>query len=105
MLLLRFIVALASRPLPRCASAHRCIRVPTPPRHIAAPRFAHASAGTCDALNDPHPSVTVRPCFPGSRFGDRLPFKSHSAPRPPHTPAPSPQPPHRQRLGSSSLPP
>src|SRR5207249_3472355 len=25
-------------------------------RHIAAP---HASAATCDALNDPHPSVTV----------------------------------------------
>ena len=58
-------------------------------RHIAAPRFAHASAGTCDALNDPHPFVTVRPCFPGSRFGDRLPFKSHSAPRPPQTPAAS----------------
>src|SRR3989441_8036560 len=52
-------------------------------RHIAAPRFAHASAATCDALNDPHPSVTVRSCFPGSRFDDRLPFKSHSAPRPP----------------------
>src|SRR5437879_1792300 len=58
-------------------------------RHIAAPRFAHASAATCDALNDPHPSVTVRSCFPGSRFDDRLPFKSHSAPRPPQTPAAS----------------
>jgi uncharacterized repeat protein (TIGR03803 family) len=72
-----------------CAPARRCIRVPTPRRHVAAPRSAHTSAGTSDALNDHHATIPVRQCSPSFRFGDRLPFKSHSAPRPPQTPAAS----------------
>ena len=56
---LRFVVAPSSLPLPRCAPAHRCIRVPTPRQHATLPRSAHTSAGICDALNDHHATVTA----------------------------------------------
>src|SRR5437899_7240695 len=72
-----------------CAPARQCIRVPTPRRHVAAPRSVHTSTGTSDALNDHHDTIPVRHCSPSYRFGDQLPFKSHSAPRPPQTPAAS----------------
>jgi hypothetical protein len=89
MLVLRFFLACPPLSTRGCAPARRCIRVPTPRRHVAAPRSAHTSAGTSDALNDHHATIPVRQCSPSFRFGDRLPFKSHSAPRPPQTPAAS----------------
>jgi hypothetical protein len=89
MRLLRFFVACPPRAALGCAPALRRTRVPIPPRHITAPRSAHASALTWDTLNDRHATVPVHPCSPSSRFGNRLPFKSHSAPRPPQTPAAS----------------
>jgi hypothetical protein len=55
----------------------------------AAPRFAHASAGTGAPINDCHTINPLRQCSPTGRFANRLPFKSHSAPRPPQTPAAS----------------
>ena len=87
--ILRFVVALSSLPLSRCAPAHRCIPAPTPRQQATLPRSAHTSAGICHALNHHHPAVTVHQCSPGARFGGRPPFKSHSAPRPPQTPAAS----------------
>src|SRR6266849_1125368 len=87
--ILRFVVALSSLPLSRCAPAHRCIRVPTPRQYATLPRSAHTSTGICDALNDHHATVTAHPCSPAARFGDQLPLKSHSAPPPPQTPAAS----------------
>src|SRR3989449_182353 len=87
--LLRFIVARASLLLLRCAPAHRRIRVPTPRRHTAVPRSAHTSEGICDALSHHHATGPVHQCSPSARFCDRLPLKSHSAPRPPQTPAAS----------------
>ena len=87
--LLRFVVARASLLLLRCAPAHRRIRVPTPRRHVAVPPSAHTSTGICGALSHHHATGPVHQCSPGARFCDRLPFKSHSAPRPPQTPAAS----------------
>jgi len=87
--LLRFVVARASLLLLRCAPAHRRIRVPIPRRHTPVPRSAHTSEGTCDALSHHHAIGPVRQCSPRARFCDRLLFKSHSAPRPPQTPAAS----------------
>jgi len=42
-----------------------------------------------NTLNGHHAIIPVRQCSSSCRFGDRLPFKSHSAPRPPQTPAAS----------------
>jgi hypothetical protein len=47
----------------------------------AAPRFAHASAGTGAPINDCHTINPLRQCSPTGRFANRLPFKSHSAHR------------------------
>src|SRR5205823_1118795 len=85
----RFFLACPPLSTRGCAPARQCIRVPTPRRHVAAPRSVHTSTGTSDALNDHHDTIPVRHCSPSYRFGDQLPFKSHSAPRPPQTPAAS----------------
>ena len=89
MFLLRFFVAVGPLPLTGCAPARRRIRVLSLRRHSAAPRSAHTSAAICDALSDHHATGPVHHCSPHARFCDRLPLKSHSAPRPPQTPAAS----------------
>jgi hypothetical protein len=104
MLLLRFVVALVSPPLLRCTSAHRCIRVLTPLPLALAPLSAHTPTDTCGPVNNPHPAFSVRRSLRNSRLAIQLAFKSHSAPRPPQTPAASSQSPHRKRLGSTLIP-
>jgi hypothetical protein len=89
MLLLRFVVACPPLAVLGCAPAHRRIRVPTPRRQAPAPVSAHTLAGTCGAVNDRDPAFPVRRRLPNSRLGSQLAFKSHSAPRPPQTPAAS----------------
>jgi chromate transporter len=49
----------------------------------------HTPAGACGAVHHRHVASPIRQCSPSSRLGVRLPFKSHSAPRPPQTPAAS----------------
>ena len=74
-LLLRFFLACPLLSTRGCAPARQCICLPTPRRHLAAPRSAHTSPGTSDALSDHH-TIPARQCSPSFRFGDRLPFKS-----------------------------
>jgi Putative transposase len=54
-----------------------------------APLAAHPPAGTCDALQHHHPAFPGRQCSIPSRLRTQVAFKSHSAPRPPQTPAAS----------------
>jgi len=89
MLLLRFFVACPLLSTRGCARARRCIGLPIPRQHPATLRSAHTLPGASDALNDHHTTIPARPYSSSFRFGDRLPFKSHSAPRPPQTPAAS----------------
>src|SRR3989442_15768933 len=89
MLLLRFFVARPPLSTRGCVPARRCPRLSTPSRHVAAPRCALTSAGTSDTLNDHQATIPVRQFSPSFRFGHQLPFKPHSAPRPPQTPAAS----------------
>jgi len=56
---------------------------------VSVSKSAHTSVGTSDALNHHHATISLRQRSPSCRFIDQLPFKSHSAPRPPQTPAAS----------------
>jgi hypothetical protein len=84
--LLRFFLTLTSVLDLGCAEAHRRIRVLTQcPRPLSRP-----SAGPLAALyrsaHTPNPTFS----YPLTKLSrPKLPFKSHSAPRPPQTPAAS----------------
>src|ERR1700693_2778618 len=89
MFLLRFFIT----PLPLstrgCAQARRCTRLsassPLPRKQISARTLAHLSRRSDHP--DGHPTTPRR--SPQAPFRSRLPFKSHSAPLPPQTPAAS----------------
>jgi hypothetical protein len=89
MRLLRFFVACPLLAARECAPAHSPIRVPTPWRQIPVPLFTHILAGAFGAINDRHPVFPLRRRLPNPRLRSQLAFKSHSAPRPPQTPAAS----------------
>jgi hypothetical protein len=59
-----------------------CIRKPSSSAHVIDQNeiVIEREAARGNYATDP-----VRHCSPGCRFADRLPFKSHSAPRPPQT--------------------
>jgi hypothetical protein len=84
--LLRFFLALPSVARSACAEAHPCIRALIQPQ----PPLSQPSARTFAALwSSPH---TANPTFSHPSQSPRypkLPFKSHSAPRPPQAPAAS----------------
>src|ERR1035441_3259107 len=89
MRLLRFFVACPPLSAQGCAPARPRRRVLTPWRPVPAQVSAHTLAGTCDVINDHDPAFPVRRRLPNSRLGRQRAFKSHSAPRPPQTPAAS----------------
>jgi hypothetical protein len=89
MFLLRFFLAGGSLVLIGCAPAHRRIRVLTPCQHALPPPSARLLAATPDLSIIAHAAFLVRCCFPTAPLGGQLAFKSHSAPRPPQTPAAS----------------
>jgi hypothetical protein len=87
--LLRFVVALASLPLLGCASARRRTRVsasfPPPLSQLCTHALAHLGRHS----DNPGRIPTTPFCPPQVLLRTTLPFKSHSAPRPPQTPAAS----------------
>jgi hypothetical protein len=89
MFLLRFFLAGGPLLLLGCAPAHRRIRVLTPCQHALPPPSTRLLAATPDLSIIAHAAFLVRCCSPTAGLGGQLAFKSHSAPRPPQTPAAS----------------
>ena len=83
---LRFFLTGPSAATPGCAPARRCIRVPTlDPSPLLRP-----SSGTWASLSSTrHGLDRLFLCQLTQPLRPKLPFKSHSAPRPPQTPAAS----------------
>ena len=84
--LLRFFLTLTSVPDLGCAEARPRIRVLTQcPRPLSRPS-AGPLAALCRSARTPNPTFS----YPLPKLSrPKLPFKSHSAPRPPQTPAAS----------------
>src|SRR5690349_7478281 len=86
MRLLRCFLTLPSFAKPGCAKARPCICVPILGSQPLSPRSADTLAASL------HTPQTANPTFsrpPTNLFPPELLFKSHSAPRPPQTPAAS----------------
>jgi hypothetical protein len=84
--LLRFFLTLTPVPDLACAEARRLIRVLTQcPRPLSRPS-AGPLAALCRRAHTPNPTFS----YPLTKLlPPKLPFKPHSAPRPPQTPAAS----------------
>ena len=72
-----------------CAPARRRTRVPAASPPSLRPLSAYALAHLQHHSHNPYGIPTKLRCFPQALFRSTLPFKSHSAPRPPQTPAAS----------------
>jgi hypothetical protein len=98
---LRFFLTRRSVATPGGAPARRCICVRTPgplPHSRLFLRTPTSLSSTRFGLDRLFLCPLIQPLRP------KLPFKSHSAPRPPQTPAASSLSPYRKRLGSAFFP-
>src|SRR5208337_3764436 len=89
MRLLRFFVASPPLAALGCAPARRRTRVPAASPPSLRPLSAYALAHLPHHSDIPGGVPTPLRCSPQAPFRSTLPFKSHSAPRPPQTPAAS----------------
>ena len=89
MRLLRFFVACPPRAAQGCAPARRLIRVPAASPSSLRPLSAYAFAHLQHHSDNPDGIPTTLRCSPQALFRSTSSFKSHSAPRPPQTPAAS----------------
>src|SRR5208337_2367965 len=87
--LLRFFVACPPLAAHGCALARRRTRVPAASPPSLRPLSAYARAHLQHHSDNPDGIPTTPRCSPQPLFKSTLPFKSHSAPRPPQTPAAS----------------
>src|SRR5712664_237822 len=97
--LLRFVLTRPSLAELGGAEARPRSRVLTPGRRPRSQPSIHTLACLCDINHDLHPLL---PWSPIDLLYPKVPFKSHSTPHPPQTPAASSLSPYRKRLGSAS---
>jgi hypothetical protein len=89
MRLLRFVVACPPVAAQGCAHARRRTRMPASSPPSLRPLSAYALPHLQHHSDNPDGIPTTPRCSPQVLFRSTLPFKSHSTPRPPQTPAAS----------------